>query len=657
MIGTEEPDYTTPYDLNIIGEYNLSGELWQVKPLLDELGIRIFSCISGDGKYREVAYSHRARAAMMVCSKAMINVARKMEERYGIPFFEGSFYGIQDSSDSLREIARLLIERGAPDELMARTEAVIAREEARAWAAIEPYKPRFNGKKVLLITGGVKSWSVVAALQEAGLELVGTSVKKSTKEDKERIKELMGQDAHMIDDMTPREMYKMLKDAKADIMLSGGKSQFVALKAAMPWLDINQERSHAYMGYVGMVKLVEEIDKALFNPVWEQLRQPAPWEKGAKNWQARAIAQMDAEAAALAADPEAAEKARRAKKICNCKTVDLGTIEDAIHAHGLTTSGRRQATHQRFRRMRRLRRKDRGYSGGVAGADHLGGSCPPGGGVGRVMATVTVGKKACAVNPLKMSQPIGGAFAFMGLRGSMPLLHGSQGCTSFGLTLFVRHFKEAVPLQTTAMSEVATVLGGYENVEQAVLNIYNRTKPEIIGICSTGVTETKGDDVEGYLRLIREKHPQLAAFPMVYVPTPDFKDAFQDGWEKTVARMIEVLVETPKNAARRDPSRVNVLPGCHLTPGDLDELRTILEDFGLEPSFLPDLAGSLDGHIPDEFVPTTIGGIGVDEVAIDGAGRLDHCRWRADAARGGGHGEEDGNAFQAVRAPVWPAPE
>jgi nitrogenase molybdenum-iron protein NifN len=231
------------------------------------------------------------------------------------------------------------------------------------------------------------------------------------------------------------------------------------------------------------------------------------------------------------------------------------------------------------------------------------------------MARVTVSKKACAVNPLKMSQPIGGAFAFLGLRGSMPLLHGSQGCTSFGLTLFVRHFKEAVPLQTTAMSEVATVLGGFENVEQAILNIYNKTKPEIIGICSTGVTETKGDDVEGYIKLIRDKHPQLAKFPLVYVSTPDFKDAFQDGWEKTVARMVEVLVEKPKDSARRNPRRVNVLPGCHLTPGDLDELRTIIEDFGLEPSFLPDLAGSLDGHIPEDFAPTTIGGIGVDEIA------------------------------------------
>jgi nitrogenase molybdenum-iron protein NifN len=231
------------------------------------------------------------------------------------------------------------------------------------------------------------------------------------------------------------------------------------------------------------------------------------------------------------------------------------------------------------------------------------------------MAKVSVSKKACSVNPLKMSQPIGGALAFMGLRGCMPLLHGSQGCTSFGLVLFVRHFKEAIPLQTTAMSEVATVLGGYENVEQAVMNIIKRTKPEIIGICSTGVTETKGDDVDGYIKQIRIAHPELADFPMVYVSTPDFKDAFQDGWGKTVAKIIEVLVKPPVNPDRRDPLRVNVLPGCHLTPGDIDELRNMLDDFGLEATFLPDLGGSLDGHIPDDFTPTTIGGVGVEEVA------------------------------------------
>jgi nitrogenase molybdenum-cofactor synthesis protein NifE len=88
----------------------------------------------------------------------------------------------------------------------------------------------------------------------------------------------MGDDAHMIDDMTPREMYALLRDARADIMLSGGRSQFVALKARMPWLDINQERHHAYAGYEGIVELVHEIDRALSNPVWQQVRISAPWD-------------------------------------------------------------------------------------------------------------------------------------------------------------------------------------------------------------------------------------------------------------------------------------------------------------------------------------------------------------------------------------------
>jgi nitrogenase molybdenum-cofactor synthesis protein NifE len=328
VIGTQEPEFTTQYDINIIGEYNLSGELWQVKPLLDELGIRVLACISGDARYHAVASSHRARASMMVCSKAMINVARKMQERYGIPYFEGSFYGIGDMSDALRQIAKLLVQQGAPDELIARTEAVIAREEARAWARIEKYRPRLQGKRVLLITGGVKSWSVVAALQEGGMDVVGTSVKKSTKQDLDRIKDIMGDGAHMIDDMRPRDMYKMLRDARADIMLSGGRSQFVALKAKMPWLDINQERNYAYAGYEGMVALVHEIDRALSNPVWEQVRQAAPWDE--ITWEQRADAAI-AEGAALEM------QTLPASRVCQCNTVDRETIENAIRKHSLTT--------------------------------------------------------------------------------------------------------------------------------------------------------------------------------------------------------------------------------------------------------------------------------------------------------------------------------
>ena len=277
VIGTEEPEITTPYDLNLIGEYNLSGELWQIKPLFEALGIRIRACMSGDGRYTEIAGAHRAKVNLMVCSTALINVARKMEERWGIPYFECSFYGLSDMNLTLRTTARLLVEQGAPADLIERTEALIAREEANAWARIERYRAELKGKRVMLYTGGVKSWSIVAALQEIGMKIVSTSVRKSTEEDKERIKAIM-EDPHMVESVPPREMYAQLKRGDADILLSGGKSQFVALKAKVPWLDINQERHHAFAGYDGMVTLVRELAKSLRNPIWEDIRRPAPWD-------------------------------------------------------------------------------------------------------------------------------------------------------------------------------------------------------------------------------------------------------------------------------------------------------------------------------------------------------------------------------------------
>ncbi len=232
------------------------------------------------------------------------------------------------------------------------------------------------------------------------------------------------------------------------------------------------------------------------------------------------------------------------------------------------------------------------------------------------MAIVTHSKKSCSVNPLKMSQPIGGALAFMGLANCMPVLHGSQGCTAFGLVLFVRHFREAIPLQTTAMNEVTTIMGGMDNIEQALLNIYKRAKPEIIGLCTTGLTETKGEDIHGDLKLIRKRNPELADLPIVFVDTPDFKDAFQDGWSKTVTRIIEELAEkTPETI----PGQVNLLPGSHLTAADIEEIVEIITAFGLSPIVLPDLSGSLDGHIPEQFSPTTIGGTTVDEIRSMGS--------------------------------------
>lgn len=235
------------------------------------------------------------------------------------------------------------------------------------------------------------------------------------------------------------------------------------------------------------------------------------------------------------------------------------------------------------------------------------------------MAEIIAGKKACTVNPLKMSAPIGAALAFLGMDRAVPLLHGSQGCTAFGLVLFVRHFRETIPLQTTAMSEVTTILGGLENVEQALLNIKKRANPALIGLCSTGITEAKGDDVGGFLKTIRDKHPELAGTEVVFAPTPDFIGGFSDGWAKAVTSMVETLVPRSKV---RTPWQVNILAGCHLTPGDLEEIRETVEAFGLTPIILPDISGSLDGHIPETFLPHTLGGTRVEDVRRMGESAL-----------------------------------
>ncbi|RWX16415.1 nitrogenase iron-molybdenum cofactor biosynthesis protein NifE [Rhizobium hidalgonense] len=277
VIGTVEVDDPGPHDINIIGEFNLSGEFWSVKPLLDRLGIRVRACIPGDARYAQVASAHCSRAAMMVCSTALINLARKMEERWDIPFFEGSFYGISSTSESLRRIAQLLVTKGARFALLHQTEALLAEEEERAWTNLKVYRRRLEGKRVYLNTGGVKSWSIVHALIEIGMNVVSTSAKKSTAGDKERIKQMLKDESQLHQTMAASELYSMLREQKADIMLSGGRTQFVALEAKIPWLDVNQERQHAFAGYDGIVELARQIDLAIHNPIWAQLRKPAPW--------------------------------------------------------------------------------------------------------------------------------------------------------------------------------------------------------------------------------------------------------------------------------------------------------------------------------------------------------------------------------------------
>jgi len=154
---------------------------------------------------------------------------------------------------------------------------MIAREEAKVDAALEPWRQRLKGKRVLLYTGGVKSWSIVSALQDLGMEVVATGTGKSTEEDKARIRELMGEKTKMITDGSPKALIGIVKEYQADILIAGGRNMYTALKARIPFLDINQEREFGYAGYTGMAELARQLALTIESPVWTSVRKPAPW--------------------------------------------------------------------------------------------------------------------------------------------------------------------------------------------------------------------------------------------------------------------------------------------------------------------------------------------------------------------------------------------
>jgi nitrogenase molybdenum-iron protein NifN len=234
------------------------------------------------------------------------------------------------------------------------------------------------------------------------------------------------------------------------------------------------------------------------------------------------------------------------------------------------------------------------------------------------MVTVLKRNKALTVNPLKTSQPLGATLAFLGLNKSMPLMHGSQGCTAFAKVMFVRHFREPIPLQTTAMDQVSTVMGADDSVVEALATIFGKNKPQVIGLMTTGLSETQGADILRAVKMFRAAHPEFADRHVVPVNTPDYTGGLESGFALAVQAMVETLVPESSRAGLRR-RQVNVLAGAHLTPGDIEALKEMIEAFELRPVVLPDIADSLDGHLtPNDFTPHTIGGTSLSDIELMG---------------------------------------
>ncbi|WP_088228782.1 nitrogenase iron-molybdenum cofactor biosynthesis protein NifE [Desulfosporosinus sp. FKB] len=261
-----------PLSINLIGEYNIAGDLWGILPDLKNLGITLQTAITGDARFDDLRLAHRACLNVLICSKSLTNLVRKMEIRYGIPFIEGSFYGIHDTSATLIAIAKALKD---PD-LLTRTQAYVQKREKETRAIIAQHKKRLENKQAILFTGGVKTWSMVSTLAELGINILAGGTQNSTPEDFQRMKELMDPTAQIIEDTSSAGFLKIIAEKKPDLIVAGGKTKYLAHKTRTPFLDINHGRKLPYAGYEGMVTFAESLTRTVFSPVWGYLRAEFP---------------------------------------------------------------------------------------------------------------------------------------------------------------------------------------------------------------------------------------------------------------------------------------------------------------------------------------------------------------------------------------------
>ena len=530
VIGTTEPPVLGEYPINLIGEYNIAGDLWGILPLFDRLGIQILSCFSGDAKFEELRYAHRAKLNIIICSKSLTNLAKKMQKTYGMPYLEESFYGMTDTAKALRDIARELdnIVNGLEKRVMQdRVEKLLEEEEAKCRQRIAPYRERLEGKRAVLFTGGVKTWSKVNSLRELGVEILAAGTQNSTLEDFYRMKGLMHQDAKIIEDTSTAGLLAVMREKMPDLIVAGGKTKFLALKTKTPFLDINHGRSHPYAGYEGMVTFAQQLDMTVNNPIWPVLNAPAPWEK-------------EEGTAGL---------------------LPLRHAEDFL-AEDISAS------------------------------------------------RVKVSTKAATVNPQKNSPALGATMAYLGIDNMLGLLHGAQGCSTFIRLQLSRHYKESIALNATAMSEDSAIFGGWENLKKGIGRVIEKFQPQVVGVMTSGLTETMGDDVHSAIVHFRQEHPETAHIPIIHAATPDYCGSLQEGY----AAAVEAIVSSLPEGGATVPDQVNLLPGAHLTPADVEELKELVESFGLTVLTIPDISNAMDGHIDEVVSPLSTGGITVEDI-------------------------------------------
>jgi nitrogenase molybdenum-iron protein NifN len=212
-------------------------------------------------------------------------------------------------------------------------------------------------------------------------------------------------------------------------------------------------------------------------------------------------------------------------------------------------------------------------------------------------------------NPCKACAPLGAALVMRGIEGALPFLHGSQGCATYMRRYLISHFREPMDIATSGFSEATTIFGGGENLRQGLNNVTSQYQPSLIGIATTCLTETIGEDVHGLLREYRAAVAEVGAEApiLVHVSTPSYSGTHIDGFHDAVRAVIEQMAEPGTAPAAYRGSFVNLFPGL-VSAEDLRFLKEVAADFKLPVTLFPDYSETLDGESMDKYKKIPEGG-------------------------------------------------
>ena len=264
----------TPYDVAIIGDYNIGGDAWSSRILLEEMGLRVIAQWSGDGSLAEMEKTPKAKLNLLHCYRSMNYISRYMEEKHGIPWLEYNFFGPTQIAASLRKIASHF-----DDTIKEGAERVIAKYQPMVDAIIAKYRPRLEGKTVMLYVGGLRPRHTVDAYGDIGMQAIGMGYEFAHNDDYQRTTHYIKDGTLIFDDASEYELEKFVQALKPDLVGSGIKEKYVFQKMGVPFRQMHSwDYSGPYHGYDGFAIFARDMDMAVNSPVWSLTK--APWKQG-----------------------------------------------------------------------------------------------------------------------------------------------------------------------------------------------------------------------------------------------------------------------------------------------------------------------------------------------------------------------------------------